>query len=215
MNRHRIFSLVILFLLPLLGWGQSGVIHSVTIGKQVWMTLNLNVSTFRNGDPIPEAKSDDEWKKAGEEGRPAWCYYNNDPTNGVKYGRLYNWYAVSDPRGLAPKGWHIPSDKEWTVLTDYLGGEEKAGAKMKSKQGWSRDGNGTNSSGFSGRPGGLRVRGDDGGFSGIDYRGYWWSSTESNTDDALCRKLDFSDGYLPRDFPSSKAIGFSVRCLRD
>jgi len=110
--------------------------QTVTIGKQVWMTKNLDVSTFRNGDPIPEAKTDEAWKAAGENKQPAWCYYDNDPKNGTKYGKLYNWYAVNDPRGLAPAGYHIPTDAEWTVLTDYLGGEDVAGKKMKSTSGW-------------------------------------------------------------------------------
>ncbi len=108
----------------------------VKIGKQVWMIKNLDVDTFRNGDAIPEAKTDEEWVRAGEESKPAWCYYENDPKNGKKYGKLYNWYAVVDPRGLAPKGWHIPSDAEWSSLINYLGGNEIAGKKMKSKHGW-------------------------------------------------------------------------------
>jgi len=113
-------------------------------------TKNLNVSTFRNGDPIPQAKTVEEWKKAGENQQPAWCYYDNDPADGEKYGKLYNWYAVDDTRGLAPKGWHVPSNAEWTILTDYLGGMNVVGigTKMKSKTGWNEDGNGTNSSGF-------------------------------------------------------------------
>jgi len=109
----------------------------VTIGKQVWMIENLNVDKFRNGDPIPHAKTKEEWEKAGEEGKPAWCYYDNDPANGKKYGKLYNWYAVNDSRGLAPDGYHIPSHAEWEKLTDFLGGNSVAGAKMKSKSGWS------------------------------------------------------------------------------
>ena len=96
-------------------------IKEVKIGQQVWTTENLNVDKFRNGEIIPEAKSEEEWIEAGDNKKPAWCYYNNDPSNGTKYGKLYNWYAVNDPRGLAPEGWHIPSDKEWDVLTNYLG----------------------------------------------------------------------------------------------
>jgi len=107
----------------------------------------------------------------------AWCHYDNDTANGAKYGKLYNWYAVMDSRGLAPVRYHIPSDAEWTLLTDYLGGAEKAGAKMKSKQGWAKglavDGNGTNSSGFSGLPGGGRDR--YGTFDLIGELGGWWS----------------------------------------
>lgn len=98
-----------------------------------WMPKNLTTSTFRNGDSIPEVKVDKEWFEAAKEGRPAWCYYNNDPANGKTYGKLYNWYAVNDARGLAPKGWHIPTDREWQILVDSLGGKAVAGGKMKEK----------------------------------------------------------------------------------
>lgn len=103
-------------------------IASIKIGTQTWAVKNLDVTTFRNGDIIPEAKTNEEWKKSGDEQKPAWCYYNNDPANGEKYGKLYNWYAVNDPRGLAPEGWHIPTDAEWTTLTAYL---EEAGGNVK------------------------------------------------------------------------------------
>jgi uncharacterized protein (TIGR02145 family) len=107
------------------------VYKTVVIGNQTWMAENLNVASFRNGDPIPEAKTKEEWDKATAEGKPAWCYYNNDTANGKIYGKLYNFHAVDDTRGLAPKGWHVPSDSEFTILTDYLGGESIAGKKMK------------------------------------------------------------------------------------
>jgi len=113
---------------------QTGPYKSVKIGTQVWMTKNLDVSVFRNGDTIPEAKTDEEWREAGENQQPAWCYSANDPKNGQKYGKLYNWYAVNDSRGLAPTGWHIPSDVEWTILEDYLG--DDADKKLKSTSGW-------------------------------------------------------------------------------
>ncbi len=105
--------------------------QSVTIGTQVWSTKNLDVSTFRNGDPIPQAKSDEEWSVAMDNQQPAWCYYDNNPSESAKYGKLYNWYAVNDPRGLAPSGWHIPCDVEWTVLDNYLKGDN--GNKMKAQ----------------------------------------------------------------------------------
>jgi len=186
--------------------------QTVTIGTQVWMTKNLNVSTFRNGDPIPQAKTDEEWEKAGGNKQPAWCYYENDTANGAKYGKLYNWYAVRDSRGLAPVGYHIPSDAEWAILTDYLGGAEKAGAKMKSKQGWAEDGNGTNSSGFSGLPGGYRNY--DGTFDYVGKYGIWWSWTEVSTGRAWYRDLGYGTGSVGRNNERKKE-GFSVRCLRD
>ena len=185
---------------------------TVKIGNQEWTSKNLNVATFRNGDTIPEAKTDEAWEKAGEKGKPAWCYYDNDPKNGKKYGKLYNWYAVNDPRGLAPSGWHIPSDAEWTTLVDYFGGKDEAGHKMKSKAGWHDNGNGSNASGFSGLPGGYH--GNDGTFNSIGINGNWWSSTENYTHNAWYRDLNYSNGNVSR-YYDNKASGYSVRCLRD
>ena len=188
-------------------------IESVKIGAQVWMTKNLDVSTFRNGDPIPQAKTDEEWINAVAKKQAAWCHFQSDPDNGVKYGKLYNWYAVIDPRGIAPKGWHVPSDKEWTVLTDYLGGEsEEVGTKMKSTNGWNNDGNGTNESGFNGLPGGCKHW--DGGFGHIDASGFWWSSTQYDSYDAWFRELGCYNSAVYRT-TLNKGDGFSVRCLRD
>ncbi len=220
---------------------QTGSYKSVEIGTQTWMTENLNVSTFRNGDPIPEAKTNEEWGKAEKEGKPAWCYYNNDPKNGTKYGKLYNWYAVNDPRGLAPTGWHIPTDEEWKKLENYLG--EDAGNKMKSSSGWngygckrceggseqykilcsackgkqenssvSYNGNGTNSSGFSAFPGGSCYF--DGDFSWIGKSGSWWSSSEYETNRANYFFLNHDSSGTGR-YRDYKFKGFSVRCLRD
>jgi uncharacterized protein (TIGR02145 family) len=193
----------------------------VKIGNQIWMIDNLNVANFRNGDPIPEAKTEDEWKKAGENKQPAWCYYNNDPANGEIFGKLYNWYAVNDARGLAPEGWHIPSDTEWTALIDYLGGKDVAGTKMKSTS-WSDNvndsRNGTNESGFSGLPGG--VQGDYGVFSGIGAKGRWWTSTEDGSEPkfdvsfSLVRLLVSHNGRVFRE-GGGQTAGFSVRCIRD
>ena len=122
----------------LLFFGLVGICaaQTVTIGIQVWMTKNLDVSTFRNGDPIPEAKTEEEWNKAGENKQPAWCYYDNDPANGQKYGKIYNWYAVNDPRGLAPDGTHIPSINEWTNLINTTGGIQKSARVFKAHEGW-------------------------------------------------------------------------------
>ncbi len=184
----------------------------VKIGKQIWMAENLNVDKFRNGEKIPHAKTVEDWEKAGENKQPAWCYYNNDPKNGKKYGKLYNWYAVSDPRGLAPAGWHIPSNKEWTVLTDYLRGEDVAGTKMKSTYDWSSNGNGTNESGFNALPGGFLDY--DGTLNSIGNKGGWWSSSESHTDAAWGRNLGHYSSAVFGGF-YDKEGGFSVRCLRD
>ena len=124
---------VSLIFILLIGFGCISYAQRIAIGAQVWMTKNLDVATFRNGDPIPQAKTNEEWVKAGDNQQPAWCYYDNDPANGTKYGKLYNWYAVNDSRGLVPVGYHIPSDAEWKILTDFLGGEEVAGKKMKNQ----------------------------------------------------------------------------------
>jgi uncharacterized protein (TIGR02145 family) len=188
----------------------------VKIGKQIWMTKNLDVESFRNGDPIPHITSDEEWEEYGKQGKPAWCYYDNRKAIGEKYGKLYNWYAVNDPRGLAPKGWKVPSDDEWTQLTDYLGGEDVAGEKMKSTSGWNnsegKSFNGNNRSGFSGLPGGYRT--NDGAFDLIGTYGGWWGSTESLTDGAWYRGLNYSLGVVYRCYDDRKS-GYSVRCLRD
>ena len=191
---------------------QGNQYKTVRIGNQVWMAENLNVDRFQNGDRIPEAKTEEEWKRAGENGEPAWSYYQNNTSNGVQYGKLYNWYAVNDPRGLAPKGWSIPNDREWTTLSEYLGGEEGAGDKMKSTSTWKGNGYGTNESGFSGLPGGYRN--DAGGFYHVGSDGYWWSSTEDGTSRAWDRGLYYGEGYLVRS-SSTEGEGFSVRCLRD
>ena len=188
------------------------VFPEVSIGTQVWMAKNLDISTFRNGDLIPQAKTAEEWKKAGETQQPAWCYYDNDPANGQKYGKLYNWYAVNDARGLAPQGYHIPTKAEWTTLTAYLGGEEVAGTKMKSTSGWNENGNGSNESGFNGLPGGHRSK--SGTFYAIGEDGYWWSSIEANTSDAWSHYLDYDAGNV-YGVTNSKGGGFYVRCLRD
>jgi uncharacterized protein (TIGR02145 family) len=193
--------------------------QTVTIGTQVWMTKNLDVSTFRNGDQIPEAKTFEEWEKAGKNKQPAWRYYDNDPKNGEKYGKLYNWYAVSDPRGLAPEGWRVPSNNEWTLLETYLG-RDKAGVKMKSKSGWKEKNNGTNRSGFSGLPGGCFYEGN---FTGLGYGCGWWSSTASGEYKAFTISLgsDFGKrmwkeiGNTIHRKAVKKRYGYSVRCIID
>ena len=167
---------------------------TIQIGGQIWMTQNLNVAHFRNGDPIEEAKTAEDWKAAGENKKPAWCYYNNDPTNGEKYGKLYNWYAVNDSRGLAPNGWKLPEGKCFSQLLVFLNATEgRSHNILKSTLGWEDyeyyaqtdtyevffestgevlSGNGNNESGFNGLPGGGRSKNGD-----FYYRGnnafYW------------------------------------------
>jgi len=186
---------------------------TVTIGTQQWMAENLNVDTFQNGEPIPEAKTNAEWEAAYTNEAAVWSYYNNDPANGKKFGKLYNWYAVNDPRGLAPTGWHVPSDKEWTILVNYLGGENAAGLKMKSSTGWNGGGSGNNSSGFTGLPGGERLYEDAGFYSSGDI-GFWWSSTNNDKWNAWYRALHKSYTLAGRD-NGGMNTGFSVRCVKN
>jgi uncharacterized protein (TIGR02145 family) len=200
-----------LLLISLLFFASTGFSQTVKIGKQVWTTENLDVVRFRNGDLIPEANTSAAWKKAGDTKQPAWCYYNNVAANGVKYAKLYNWYAVNDPRGLAPAGYHIPSDAEWTLLTKYLG-EPLAAKNMKSTSGWEQGGNGTNSSGFTGLPGGYRVHYGQSYY--IVRNGGWWSSSASNELSAWSRYLVYDDDSVFRG-NDEREKGLSVRCLKD
>jgi uncharacterized protein (TIGR02145 family) len=127
----------------------------VTIGNQIWMSKNLNVDKFRNGDPIPYAKYESDWIEAFENKKPVYGYLDNNPNNEYKYGKIYNWYAIIDKRGLAPEGWKIPTVQDWETLINFLGGQEFAGEKMKSNsENWNNFGFGNNSSGFSAEPGG-------------------------------------------------------------
>jgi uncharacterized protein (TIGR02145 family) len=208
-HNNLILTIVILpvILFTALGYGQT-----VTIGSQVWTSKNLDVSTYRNGDVIPQVQDELIWRhlKTG-----AWCYGKNDPSIGKKYGKLYNWYAVNDPRGLAPKGYHIPTDAEWTKLIDYLGGEKLVGIKMKTKgrEIWIYPNDDiTNESGFSGLPGGYRD--SKGSFYEINGNVYWWSSTEYGTAYALGLSLTYFNDNAKKNY-SDKKIGFSVRCLKD
>ncbi len=190
----------------------DGAFPSVKIGNQIWSTENLSVVTFRNGDVIPEAKTAKEWETYGAAGEAAWCYYEKDSVNGNKYGRLYNLYAVNDPRGLSPKGWHVPSDVEWSTLETYLGGTSVAGVKMKSNKGWKKEGNGTNSSNFSALPGGFRS--NNGTFINIGSNGYWWSSPDNGSTLAWCRNLNYDNTSVGRR-NNVKSGGFSVRLVKD
>lgn len=191
---------------------EPSTFNEITIGNQVWMTQNLNLDKFRNGDTIPYAKTDEEWDRAGSNSQPAWCYFDNDNEKGKKFGKLYNWYAVNDPRGLAPEGWHVPTNEDWNSLTNFLGGESVAGKKMKSTFGWLGNGNGSNESGFLGLPGGHRA--NYGVFSDINYGGYWWSSNQENPAFAWSFSLHYGSDTLSK-LDYFTQYGFSVRCIKD
>lgn len=183
--------------------------QNVSIGNQVWTTKNLNVSTFRNGDLIQEAKTEEEWRLAGEKGEPAWCYYDNDSANGEKYGKLYNWYAVNDPRGLAPVVYHVPSDSEWKQLIKNLAEniEFLDTAEERIKQLMDK----ANEIGFSAVPSGARS--NDGPFL-LGSSGYWWSSKESSMDPRAAWFQEFDDNNLEAK-EGGKDNGMSLRCIQD
>jgi uncharacterized protein (TIGR02145 family) len=196
-------------------------IPSVTIGNQIWTNKNLDVSTYRDGTVIPKV-DDATWSTLTT---GAYCYYNNDSTTyAAIYGKLYNWYAVvgihdndanTPNKTLAPEGWHVPTDGEWTTLTTYLGGLSVAGGKMKEAglAHWVTPNTGaTNESGFAGLPGGYRD--SNGSFDYIGSLGYWWSSTELDTTGAWYRYLFNGNGNVYRN-GFNEGSGFSVRCLRD
>ncbi|MFV8344057.1 fibrobacter succinogenes major paralogous domain-containing protein [Flavobacterium sp. XS2P39] len=200
---------------------------TVTIGTQTWTNANLDVTTYRDGTTIPQVTVAADWAGLTT---GAWCYYNNDPANGAVYGKLYNWYAVAgiwneasktDPslrKQLAPTGYHIPTDTEWTELTTFLGGANFAGGAMKETGyiHWLDDNNpatnATNSSGFTGLPGGYRYSNDT--FNNIGNYGLWWSSTEYSTTNAWLCVLYYSFDFANRS-NTDKVDGLSVRCLRD
>jgi uncharacterized protein (TIGR02145 family) len=188
--------------------------NSIQIGTQLWSTQNLNVSKYRNGDEIPQVQDATEWA-ALQTG--AWCYYENIDDNGPKYGKLYNWYALNDPRGLAPEGFLIPSDEDWVTLINYLGGESVAGGKMKEKGTvhWNAPNQmATNSNGFKGLPGGFRN--SDGNFYCLGGSGLWWSRSEKDTLEANGYRIDSDAAYIYNNSPQltiEKTLGISVRCL--
>ena len=185
------------------------IVATIKIGNQIWTNKNLAVTKFRNGDLIPEAKTNEEWVKNS----PAWCYYDNNPENGKKYGLIYNWAAVNDSRGIAPIGWHVSSDSEWTILVNYLGGELVAGAKIKSNFGWLENGNGTNESGFNALPG--FARSDKGPFyPNLGKEADWWTSTQYDNREAWSRYVSSKNNKVSK-YKGYKSNGFYVRCVKD
>jgi uncharacterized protein (TIGR02145 family) len=186
-------------------------IETIKIGTQEWMAKNLDVSKYRNGDIIPEVKDADEWANLTT---GAWCYYNNNLAGAV-YGKLYNWYAVNDPRGLAPDNFHIPTDSELKILITSLGGESLAGGKMKTPEigmWWPINTGATNESYFAGLPGGSRY--ESGIFDLLGSNGNWWSSSEFSIGHAWFLVLYNSSSIASR-FYYYKTAGFSVRCIKD
>lgn len=184
---------------------------SVTIGSQVWMNENLAVTKFRNGDNIPYVGWGPTWAALTT---PAWCYYNNDPATIPVYGILYNWYAVNDPRGLAPAGWHVASDAEWETLITGIGGYPTGGGKLKAVSAlWTTPNTGaSNSTGFSALPGGVRITG--GTYARLGQSGSWWCGDQYGTNGSWYRSLSNTSEAATRG-GASKQDGYSVRCVRD
>ena len=192
----------------------GNVYSTVTIGTQVWMVENLKTTRYNDGSAIPLVTDNTTWGTLGSSGTPGYCWYNNDSaTNGSTYGALYNWYAVSTNK-LAPNGWHVPTDSEWTVLTTYLGGDNVAGGALKETgtAHWLNNNGATNSTGFWALPSGFRY--NYGTFGYIGSNGSWWSSTAYSTTYALARDI-FSDNASVYRNHYYSTYGISVRCVKD
>ena len=191
----------------------SAEVPGAVIGMYEWSAQNLKVTHFRNGDPIPEAKTDDDWKKAAEKGTPAWCYYNNDPANASTYGVLYNWFAINDPRGLSPVGWDIATREALQNLQTELG--PKSGAKLKSRSAWAGGLPGSDERGFGAVPAGVRYIG--GLFHDLGKYTYFWTNSSKGVEAALYFSLGHKhDGVDSTETFSflKKGVGMSVRCVR-
>jgi uncharacterized protein (TIGR02145 family) len=180
------------------------------------MAENLKVTNYNDGTAIPNVTGNTEWSQLTT---GAWAYYNNDVANNAKYGKLYNWYATSPTingnKNVCPTGWHVPTDAEWTVLIEYLGGDAVAGGKMKEVgiTNWKNPNTGaTNMSLFTGLPGGSRS--NAGIYEYVGSFGNWWSSSQNSTTAAWSRSLHDYNGYAGRN-GNYKLDGLSVRCLRD
>jgi len=191
---------------------EGNVYKSVAIGKQVWMAENLRTTKFNDGTAISLVADDMAW---GALTTPAFCWYNKDAVaNKNTYGALYNWYTVSTNK-LCPKGWHVSTDAEWTTLTNYLGGENIAGGKLRETgiTHWEKPNSGaTNESGFTTLPAGYRN--NHGAFANIGFFGFWWSATENVPTASWCRTMGCSGSDVLRIF-SLKKNGYSVRCIKD
>ncbi len=190
----------------------GNVYHTVRIGTQVWMVENLKTTKYRDGTSIPNITDNTAWSNLTT---GAYCDYNNGPSNSATYGRLYNWYAATDARGICPTGWHVPSDAEWTTLVNYFGGDSVAGGKLKEAgtTHWASPNTGaTNESGFTAFPGGYRQ--SNGSFDDIGIVGYWWSATGTDAATAWYRFMGCGNSDVGRN-NYGKTGGFSVRCVRD
>jgi uncharacterized protein (TIGR02145 family) len=185
---------------------------TIRIGTQTWMAQNLKTTKYNDGTFIPVVSDATSWNSLST---PACCWQNNDPVRKVTYGVLYNWYTVRTGK-LCPSGWHVPSDAEWTTLTDYLGGENSAGGKLKESgfRHWNSPNAGaTNETAFSAFPGGDRLNGPDALFENLFEMGCWWT-TAFNDDLAINRIMTDNSNKIQKLF-YPKRCGLSVRCIWD
>jgi uncharacterized protein (TIGR02145 family) len=195
----------------------SNIYNTVTIGTQTWMVENLKVTRFRNGDSIAINPVNIIWEPY--ETIPAYSDYFNDPNKSEIYGRLYNWYAINDSRNIAPLGWHIPTDAEWTILTEYLGDIQQAGGKLKETGTihWLRPNTGaTDEYGFKALPAGhCQINTDNElSFDNNEKLTFWWCYDQEDTFTAWSRSISYLEGGIFRT-PFAKWNGFSVRCIKD
>lgn len=185
-------------------------VESVKIGDQVWMMRNLNTATYRNGDPIEEVKEDSLWQTTS---KGAWCFYDNDPENEEIYGRLYNWYAINDERGICPQGWRVPSEQDWEDLISYLGTEDSAGGFLKDTLYWEgKNAGANNETGFSAVPSGYRLT--DGSFLNKGIIATYWTSEKGNGNNAWDRFLISKTPFVGRS-QYAYENGFSCRCIKE
>lgn len=185
----------------------------IKIGDQWWMSENLNTTKFRTGEDIPNVAGAGEWTATAE---AAYCNSGNDLDKAAIYGRLYNYYSVTDGRKICPDGWHIPNDDNWETLVTFLGGNVVAGGKLKhaGTDYWnSPNTDATNESGFSALPGGVR-NANTSDFAGVGSTGSWWSATQFNTEKAIVWGVTSMNGAIP-DYNLDKNTGLSVRCVKD
>jgi len=192
----------------------GNVYKTVTIGAQTWMAENLRTTKYKDGSAIPLISDDSTWDVLTSAG---YCNYNNttDKKSISTYGCLYNWYAVNTGK-LAPTGWHIPTDDEWTELLNYLVGDSIAGGKLKENttKHWESPNSGaTNVSGFTALPAGYR--GAYGDFYALGTGGYWWSYSGLDSSYAWYRYMGYDYENVNRGNYVGKQRGFSIRCIKD
>ncbi len=186
--------------------------NTITIGNQEWLVENLKTTRYQNGESILMVTDNVQWNRSST---GAFCNYENDAAYGSTYGHLYNWYAVIDSRNICPKGWHVSTDEDWDILSNFLGGDVISAGKMKESTAayWDSPNVGaTNESGFTALPGGYRsIKGE---FNSLGSYTFFWSSTGYAPETAWCRFFQNANDQIDR-IDNYKTFGFSVRCVKD